>query len=255
MLKTRRWLFLCSACAVLPGCISAYSLRPTPTVEQNATIKDGYEIVSSKKTHIVMVAPKSAVVRDSRQKFGVDVMVKNMASAPFNVYTSSITGEFNGAPLQAYTAEEVIAEIEKRQRIAAALSAVGGALSAASAQQSASRVRQSGYVSGYNNSGQYVSGNYTASGYDPAAGQAAASAVNARTDRDIANIRAAGAAQVAQYSGKSFNNHTLAPDEWYGGTVYFDAISPSDEKGTVKIKVDVAGEIHEFALGVSLLKK
>ena len=239
----------------LTGCASVYKIQPQPTGQQDKFLSDGQEVLMSQMKHIVAIAPKEPVVRDSRQQFGLNILVKHTGTLAITVGPQQIKARFNEQSLAIYTADEVLAEIEKNQRIATASAAFGGAMSAAGASRSGGRVRESGYVSGYSSSGQYVSGNYTASGYSSAAAQNAVNAANAQTESNLASIRASGSAQSARYSGNSFNAHTLSPGEWYGGSVYFDAISPGKDLTKLKVDVEVDGDVHQFTMDVSQVAK
>jgi hypothetical protein len=245
-----RALIVFALAVTLSGCATSFKLQPKVANDQDKTVNYGQEVIISKKRNTVMVWPKNFIEK-SNQKFAVMVTVTNNGDRSILLNTSEIRATFNGRPLATFTGDEVLAEIEKRHRIASALAAFGGALSAAGAASSGGRVYESGYVSGYTSSGQYVSGTYTASGYSRSQAQAAVNAANAQTSANLASINASTAAQREQVDGPNLRSHSIRPGDKYGGAIYFESISPpSGEDGILVITVTIDEEVHTFSMGV-----
>jgi len=241
---------LITLAVALSGCATSYKLQPQLADDQTKTVNYGQDVIISKKRHTVMVWPKNFIEK-SNQKFAVMVAVVNNGDRAILLNSSEIKATFNGSPIATFTADEVLAEIDKRQRIASALAAFGGAMSAAGAASSGGRVRESGYVSGYSSSGQYISGTYTATGYSRAQAQAAVNAANAQTDANMASISATANSQREQLQGPNLRSHTIQPGDNHGGAIYFDNISPSgSDLGKLVISVSIDNEAHTFAMDV-----
>lgn len=242
-------ILLCSS--VLGGCASQFKLHPQPLTSQTKFINYGQDVIVSKKTSVVMVWPKN-FLEESNAKFGINVLIKNIGDKPTVIETDNIKATFNGKKLATFTAHEVLAEIEKSQRVSAALAAIGGAMSEIGAASSAGRTYETGTVTGYNTTtGENFRANYTATGYNKAAADRAAIAARADTDRTISNIRQSSAEQAEKYSGQRLLRNTILPGDSYGGAIYFDKISPNaGELGRLTIEITIEGEAHTFAMDV-----
>lgn len=231
----------------LTGCASNFKLHPQVAQDQSKILDDGQEVLISQKRNSVMVWPKNHS-ETSSEKLGIMVVVRNNGTQPILLKTSDVKATFNGQQIATCTAEQVLADIERRQRLAAALSAFGGAMSASSAASSG-RYYESGSFSGTSAYGQRFSGNYTASGYNPAQAQAAVNAANAQTASNLANIDAMANHQRRRIQGKSLRDHTVRPGEIYGGAIYLDSISPNgDNDNNLVITVELNKEIHTFKM-------
>jgi hypothetical protein len=245
-----RTAVIISLAIALTGCASSYKLQPQLADDQTKTVNYGQDVIISKKRNTVMVWPKNFIEK-SNEKFSVMVSVTNNTDRTILLNSSEIRATFNGAPIATFTADEVLAEIDKRQRIATALAAFGGAMSAAGAASSGGRVRESGYVSGYSSSGQYISGTYTATGYSRAQAQSAVNAANAQTDANLASISASAQTQRERVDGPKLRSHSIQPGDNYGGAIYFDRISPGGgDDGKLVITVSIDNEVHTFNMGV-----
>jgi len=245
-----RSAIIISLAIVLTGCATSYKLLPQPTTDQTKGLNYGQDVIISKKRHTVMVWPKNFIEK-SNQKFAVMVSVTNNSDRPILLDTNEIRATFNGSQLATFTIDQVLAEIDKRERVASALAAFGGALSAAGAASTGGRVYESGYVSGVSSSGQYVSGSYTASGYSRSQAQAAVNAANAQTNANMANISTSARSQREQFEGPYLRSHSIRVGESHSGAIYFDNISPSgSDSGRLVISVSVDNEQHTFAMGL-----
>lgn len=245
---------LCSAfvcfSAAMTGCSTQYKLSPQPAAEQTKFINYGQDVIVSKKTNVVMVWPKN-FYEESKDKLGLVVMVKNTSLRPTVIDPRNIRATFNGKQIATFTADEVLAEIQKKERTASIVAAIGGAFSAAGAASSGGRTYETGTVSGYTSSGRYVSGNYTANGYSSANAQNAVNAANAQTNANMADIRASASQESGKYSENRLRSNTIFPGDSYGGAIYFDAVVPSGstpEKLNVEVQID--GETHSFTMDV-----
>lgn len=248
-----RLVLTISLVIALSGCATSFQLQPQPANDQSKGLNYGQDVIISKKRTTVMVWPKNFIEK-SNQKFAVMVSVRNDTDRAILLDTNQIKATFNGAPIDTFTIDHVLAEINKRERVASALAAFGGVMSAAGAASNGGRVYESGYVSGYSSSGQYISGSYTASGYSRSQAQAAVDAANAQTHANMANISASARNQREKFEGPHLRSHSIRVGESHSGAIYFDNISPSgNDPSKLVITLSVDNEIHTFTMGVRKL--
>ena len=166
--------------------------------------------------------------------------------------TPSTTEEFLGSDpviineqLKVFSYQELEEEENSRQAMqafAAALSGIGRSMQAANAGYS----YDSGTYNSYGGYGNNTYGSYSGYSYDPYAAQAAQSAAQAQTDADFARIKATGEQNMAELQRTILKMQTVAPGQWYGGTVVVQMPDPEDTAVPVTVRVNVGSETHEF---------
>lgn len=148
-------------------------------------------------------------------------------------------------PLKVFSYEELQQGEKKRQAIqafAAALSGIGRSMQAANA----GRTYSSGSYNSYGSYGNNTYGSYSGYSYDPYAAQAAQSAAQAQTDADFARIKASGERNMAELSRTILKMQTVAPGQWYGGTIVVQMPDPKDGAIPVMVRVNIGSDVHEF---------
>ena len=147
--------------------------------------------------------------------------------------------------LKVFSYQELEEEEQSRQAMqafAAALSGVGRSMQAANAGQT----YNSGTYNSYGGYGNNTYGSYSGYSYDPYAAQAAQSAAQAQTDADFARIKATGEQNMAELQRTILKMQTVAPGQWYGGTVVLQMPDPKNDAIPVTVKVNVGSETHKF---------
>lgn len=256
--RTPTEIALCAA--VLAGCASPVRTEPTTLAGQSQIYRDGVPSTISKKRYVVMASP-SNTVREGKERMRLVVSVANTSSDPIDISTANFLAAVDGKPLKILTYEEIAQEIKSKQAWAAFAVALGGAMQAAAAQQQASyrstygayNARTSGTVNTYgartNNFSNFnanTSGTYTSWTYDPAAGQAAANAVNADTVANMSALRKQGEAALRSAADNLLKRTTVFPNSSYGGQLVVSEFEVPATGATLEIVANIDGETHIF---------
>jgi hypothetical protein len=242
-----RGLLALGIAALLCGCATTIRVESIASDGQEQIYRNGVAALVSKKNVVVAVSPAEPT-RRSNQNPRFVVSMLNTSPVPIDLDSTNVAATSDGKAVHVYTYEEVVADIQRRQAIAAALTAVGGALQAASAAQAASSRSYNGtYTVTSSNYNTYGSGTYSGSVYDPAAGQAAAAAVNAQTNANMAAIRANGEAALSDAAQTLLKRQTVFPQSNFGGVVMLGAIDVPDAGDLLLIRVTIGGDEHTFA--------
>jgi hypothetical protein len=246
--------------AVLAGCASPIRTEPTTLAGQTQIYRDGVPSTISKKRYVVMASP-SNTVREGKERMRVVVSVANTSSDPIDISTANFLASVDGKPLKILTYEEIAQEIKSKQAWAAFAVALGGAMQAAAAQQQASysstygtyNTRTSGTVNTYgartNNFSNFnanTSGTYTNWTYDPAAGQAAANAINANTAANMSALRVQGEAALRLAADNLLKRTTVSPNSSYGGQLVVGDFDVPVTGATLELVARIDGETHTF---------
>ena len=208
-----------------------------------------------------MLRPASAVIRSSGRPAFV-VAVYNPTKAPTELLVSGISArqtdaKNQGVDVHVYSYEELIAEVQRKQRWATFAVALGGAASAMSAAN-AGYTRTTGIYSGstygtYSGSlsGTYsgsTTGIYSATTYDSGRAYAAQQMASAQTAANFAAIQANGQQALDELQNAILKDNTVMPGEWIGGVVVLDAPAEANGAANYSIDVRIRGEIHTFAV-------
>ena len=254
--------------ALIAGCASPIKVAPVLLANQEQIYRDGVPAVISRKGLVVMAAPV-AVIREGKEQPKFIVSVANTSQSRFDIDTSNFSASVDGQTIKIFTHDEVVSDIKSKQAWAAFAVAMGGALQAASAQRQASNSYNSGTYNS-NTSGNFntygssnLYGNYNAttvgtySGwtYNPAAGQAAANAVNARTDSQLESLQQQGQAALGEASKNMLKQTTVAPGTSHGGQIVLASFDVPESGRTLELRVSVAGEEHLFKFTNQRYKK
>ena len=259
---TPRYLTALAMAALLAGCATPIRTDPVVSGDQERIYRDGLPALVSRKQLVVLVSPVT-VVREGKERLRLIVSVANTSNASFDLDTSNFSAVVDGRPLKVFTHEEIAQEIKTRQAWATFAVALGGAMQAASAQQQASYASTSGTYNS-NTTGNFnaygtrsnVHGNYNAattgtySGwtYNPAAGQAAAAAVNAKTDANMANLHAQGQRALNEAARMMLKQTTVFPQSSHGGQIVLGEFEVPEAGSTLELTAKVRGETHIFQL-------
>lgn len=136
-----RGLFLAVGILTLVcGCASNDRIALVANESQQGLTRDGVPALISSKRQVVMLRPASSVVQ-SRGRPAFVVAVYNPGKRPLELRASGISAQLNDASnglvaLHVYSYEELVGEVERKQRWAAfgaALQGVGAAMNAANA--------------------------------------------------------------------------------------------------------------------------
>lgn len=254
---------------VLAGCATRISTEPFVLDGQEKIFRDGVPALVSKKKAIVMVSPL-AVVRNGSEQPKFVVSVANTTDRSFDLDTTNVEASVDGKNIKVFTFEEVAEQIKSRQAWAAFAVALGGAMQAASAQRQASYSSNYGTYNSYGNGtvntygsrsnqyGSYTSntyGTYSGWSYNPAAGQAAAAQVNARTDAQLESLAQQGNAALSEAARNILKRTTVMPSTSYGGQVVLAVVDVPKSGNTLDLAISVAGEVHIFKFVQDIVKR
>ena len=245
---------------LLAGCSTPIRTEPVISDGQERIYRDGLPALVSRKQFVVLVSP-ATVVREGKERLRLIVSVANTSTTSFDVDTSNFSAVVDGRPLKVLTHEEIAQEIKTRQAWAAFAVALGGAMQAASAQQQASYASTSGTYSSnttgnfnaygtrssvYGNYNATTTGTYSGWTYNPAAGQAAAAAVNAKTDADMARLQVQGQGALNEAARTMLKQTTVFPQSSHGGQIVLGEFEVPEAGTTLELTAKVQGEIHTF---------
>lgn len=257
-------LFVAVALA-LSGCASNDRISLVADQSQQALTRDGVPALVSSKRQVVMLRPASSVVQ-SRGRPTFVVAVYNPGKRPVEFHAAGISAQLNSAAsgpasIHVYSYEELVGEVQRKQRWAAfgaALQGVGASMAAANAGYT----RTTGLYSG-NTYGRYTgslngsysastTGSFSATTYDSGRAYAAQQYASAQTAANFAAIEAQGRQALDSLQGSILKDNTVLPGEWVGGIVVLDAPAKGgDGTATYRIDVSLAGEIHSFVVSQS----
>lgn len=254
---------------LLAGCATSIRTDPVVADGQERIYRDGLPALVSRKQFVVLVSP-ATVIREGKERLRLIVSVANTSTSAFDLDTSSFSAVVDGRPLKVFTHDEIAQEIKTRQAWAAFAVALGGAMQAASAQQQASYASTSGrynsnttgnfntYGTTSNVYGSYnatTTGTYSGWTYNPAAGQAAAAAVNARTDANMARLEAQGQGALNEAARTMLKQTTVFPQTSHGGQIVLGEFEVPETGTTLELTARVQGEIHTFRFNQQRQKK
>jgi hypothetical protein len=243
------------------GCASNDRISLVADQTQQALTRDGVPALVSSKRQVVMLRPASAVVQ-SRGRPTFIVAVYNPGKRPVEFHAAGISAQLNSASgpvsIHVYSYEELVGEVQRKQRWAAfgaALQGVGASMAAANAGYT----RTTGLYSG-NTYGRYsgalngtysasTTGTFSATTYDSGRAYVAQQYAAAQTAANFAAIEAQGKQALDSLQDSILKDNTVLPGEWVGGVVVLDAPSKSgDGTATYRIDVSLPGEVHSFVV-------
>ena len=250
---------------LLCGCASNDRISLVADQSQQGLTRDGVPALLSSKRQVVVLRPASSLIQ-SRGRPAFIIAVYNPGKRPIELRASGITAQLNDAAsgpvnLHVYGYEELVAEVQRKQRWAAfgaALQGVGASMSAANAGYSRTTGMYSGntygrYSGGLN--GTYsasTTGTFSATTYDSGRAFAAQQYANAQTAANFAVIQAQGRQALDQLQTSVLKDNTILPGEWVGGIVVLDAPAKAGN-GTATYRIDVrlTDEVHSFVVSQS----
>ena len=256
MLKTRKnWNNFVGVTVMLlvAGCSTTIQTTTIKSPFVNEIYRSGIPSSVSTGRFIVMASPDSNTRKDNEPPTFV-ISIANTSDKAIDFDTTNVSVFLDGKRLKVFTFEEIKAATERKQAIATFMVALGGAMQSAAAQQQASYQTNAGRYNTYGTN-TYSSGTYSGWSYNPAAGQAAANAVNAQTAANIDSLRANSEASLAVAAKVMLRRETVSPGAAHGGKVVLENFDISETGNTLLLKVDVDGDVHEFSFAQSRLKK
>ena len=249
------------ALGLLCGCASNDRISLVADQSQQAITRDGVPSLISSKRQVVMLRPASSLIESSGRPAFV-VAVYNPKRTSVELRASQISAHLNDVSngpvaLRVYSYEELVAEVQKKQRWAAfgaALQGVGAAMSATSAGYSrttgtygsSTYGTYSGDLNGvYSGS---TTGVYSATTYDSGRAYAAQQQASAQTAANMAAIQAQGRHALSNLQNLILKDNTVLPGQWVGGVIVLDVPSKANGSATYRISVPLGGEVHSFVV-------
>lgn len=234
----------------LSGCASTVQISSVPDKNTTPIYRSGIPSLMSQKKHTVMISPEATTRRNASRPAFI-LSITNQSASSIEVDTTSVAASREGKSMKVFSFTEIQAEIRRQQAVSAFLVGLSGAMQASAAQQQASYSQYGGTY----RSGSY-GGTYSGWSYNPAAGQAAANAVNAQTQQNLAAIRQQGEGALAAAANTLLQRTTVLPGTSYGGKVLL--ANTTVEKGKpveLVIDIDLVDEVHTFRFIESVLEK
>lgn len=248
---------------LLTGCAEGmtgtkFSVIPLAAPESGVrtTLSHGQVVaIKSKKNDVAVYVSEGQLNPDLSTS--LYVALNNKSSHPVNIHINDIslfalTGD-DKIPLTKYSKHEVMFIKRQQYQTQAAFQVLAGALSSFSASYNASHRYYSGTVRGYVGSTP-VYGTYTATVYDPYAGQLAGEIENMKTQQSLQNIYARQHADMFRLDRVLFDSLTLEPGQDYAGVI---EIKPSNYNSLDKLLLEVSfdKEIYAFEYAVMTNRK
>jgi hypothetical protein len=238
------------AALLLTACAKNDAVSLLASNDQQAVTRDGSPALISAKRNVVMLKASGEEMESGERPTFV-VALQNMQADPVNLSPNRITARVLSAdgtfrPLKVYSYAELVAEEKRRQTMAAVgavLVGVSRGISAANAGYS----NTNGSFNAYNSYGASAHGTYSSRSYNAYQAYSAQQLANAQTSADFAAIRDEGAYNLQRLQGTIIKAHTLAPGEWYGGTIVLDK-PKKDKTGSAaySVSIELDGEEHVF---------
>lgn len=232
---------------LIQGCGSTLKLDPEPLKGQKQVYNNGNEvIISNKKSKVAVSSLTTTYSSEDHPK--IFVALKNSTTRPYNFSTENIQVFIDGKPHKVFTYNELVDQIETKQKWAAfgaALSAAGRSMSAANAGTTYHSGTYNSYA--YNNYGSsaYGYGSYSGTSYNYAAAQQAQSTANAQTQADFQRIKN-NTQQSLGAIDKVIKKTTIAPNAYYDGFIALDDLKDPSQPHTVQVLVTAGSEKHNF---------
>jgi len=268
-LKINKSVFLLIICFTLQGCkqgmFTKYSAVPfAPRDGGVKSILSKGQIVSIQdKTNTVSVYLKYGLITEGvAGDFYIALVNHTSESITFNPYdiSISVSNDIGMTQVFPYTRREFLQKIKTKYDNQAALAILLGALSAASAQYTASTTYYSGTVSAYVPSNTYggfyypggtVHGSYSGYSYNPAAGWAAAEIQNLKTNNAVANIRQQRDNEMSLYDNALLSQRPIEPNATYAGLVVSKENLNIKNPKELTINIKFGGEDYTFKYKIS----
>ncbi|SEL30284.1 hypothetical protein SAMN05518845_10679 [Variovorax sp. YR750] len=244
------------ALAVLvSGCSTAnisYTPRPGKDVPQTLKYTDGVGTLSEKdETRELFVYSRFKMQGPTQPTFTIGYA--NNTAEPVNFSTDNIKAYFRGAPVQIYTYNERIAEIQSEKQAKQVALAIIGGLAAGAAAYGASRQtyrsNYSGSVVGRRGVTSFAGSN-TVRVYDPVAGMLAGAAVGGATVLGIRQIEY-NAENQEQSANSILQLNTVEPLQMVTGDLILkNCCDPQPQANDlIRLEVTASGKtsVFEFA--------
>jgi hypothetical protein len=215
--------------------------------DQQAIMREGHPALISRKEHsVVMIRPASRRFESGTRPVFV-VGVRNLSEEPFDFSLRDIAvAQLAGAeavPLKVFSYDELVAEEETKQVVAALLvGAVAGA-NLAAASQAGYRTRT---TTEHSPSGTRT---FRSVSYNPSRALAAQKRALRQNQRLIGAAIKQGGAKLDALERETIQEHTLLPGEWYGGTLHVQPPEAATDVNGPKryaIAMTVGSDRHEI---------
>lgn len=234
------------AAVILSGCASTDRISLVADHSQHSIVRDGVPALISAKTHVVMLRAGAAAI-DSKSRPSFVIAVLNRSGKPQDLRVQNIKAEMidpESRPIHIYSYEELVAEEETRQAVAAVGAALQGISSSMAAANAGHRQTYGTYSGSY---GTY--GTYSGTTYDHGAAMAAQRAAEAETSANFAAIQAHGERNLAALQSTILKDNTVLSGEWVGGYVVMGTPEKSgNDSVRYRINVHFGGEHHSFEI-------
>lgn len=247
-------LFIAATILLLQGCSSLIGVTPTPGPAQRVVYQDGGVYLLSEKLHSAIVGVERTAF-DSSQGLFVVVSIRPSGVTPVNFSSENIRATIDGKEAKVLSYDELLANAERernRRSFGVKLQQLANSMGTSNAGTSTSTYQGTtqGYVQGRNGpiliQGQTTG---TITTYDPAAAAQAQAQFQENMRRQAEDINTDFTNQVASF-GNALRPQTVQVGKIGVGVVQIEGAMPTGSKSTLRIEVDVAGEIHAFRLNL-----
>jgi hypothetical protein len=209
------------ACALACAACTQEAVRFRAGPGQQAIVRDGRPaVISQKQNSLVMIRPALRQFPSGTRPVFV-VGIRNLARTPLDFTVSNVTvtqtARAETVPMKVFTYEDLVAEEQTRQVVAALLVGAAAGANTALAAQAGNRTTT---TTGYGPTGSY---SYQTTIYSPSAALSAHRRAMRQNQKFIDAAIKEGQNNLAALERKVIKDNTLMPGEWYGGALHVEA--------------------------------
>jgi hypothetical protein len=227
------------ACALACSACMQETVRFHAGPSQQAIVRDGHPaLISQKQNSLVMIRPALRQFPSGTRPVFV-VGIRNLTGAPLDFALRNVTvTQAAGAdtvPMKVFSYEDLVAEEQTRQVVAALLVGVAAGANTALASQAGYRTKT---TTVHSPTGSY---SYQTTTYSPSAAVAAQNRATRQNQRMIDTAIKEGDSNLAALEREVIKDNTLMPGEWYGGTLHVQApVDAADATGPKRYSIAMA---------------
>lgn len=231
-------------------CVAApRELRLQQLPGQEVNFADGVGWVTTGRD----IRVSATISPDARKSAWLTFVVTNNSAEPITVQESSVSVEANGRRLKTYTAQELLAAEQSRQKWQKFGAGLAAGLNSYSASQQGNYSATGTYQGNFAASaigGPRVNGTTSGSVYfhgtDPVARQQAIANANQSNQAMIASLQAQQAMRTQTLDQRLLKGNTIQPGQTYGGDVLVEL--PPKGRGVIAVGVQlwIKNEPHTF---------
>jgi hypothetical protein len=234
------------ACTLACAACTQETVRFRAGPDQQAIVRDGRPaVISQKPNSLVMIRPASRQFPSGARPVFV-VGIRNLARTPLDFTVSNVTvtqtAGADSVPMKVFTYENLVAEEQTRQVVAALLVGAAAGANTALAAQAGYRTTT---TTGHGPTGNY---SYQTTTYSPSTALSAHRRAMRQNQKFIDAAIKDGHSNLAKLEREVIKDNTLMPGEWYGGALHVQAPAEAGASGPKRyaIALTIGPDRHEI---------